>query len=154
MKFEQVAVKAGVKNNVAVEPFDFEQFKQSEQGKQAVQKNELENFQDEIDFYLKRIDKKKKDIERLERRLARAERKLKEAQEAERANKIKDLLEANKGKRVIIEDGLPFGESQMSALAEEIEVLYSNGSWVIGSPNNQWGVVLEYVGRIFIEAEI
>ena len=103
------------------------------------------------------LTRAKRNVRKLERALRVAERELKAAQEKERANKIKALLEANKGKRVIVEWSIFDDEADKvsSALAEEIEITLScNNNLAISCPKEHWGGLLEIVTRIYVEAEI
>lgn len=100
-----------------------------------------------------KLAKAKRNVSRLERELVRAERLEKEAKEAERAKRIKALLEANKGKRVIIEDNFPDEES-CSALAEDIAVIFQNRDWVISCRKEHWGLSMSVVTRVYVEVEI
>ena len=141
-------------NNSVVEPFDWDKYEGNQQDKAEAK---VSNLEDEINFYKKRIKLKKNDIKKLERNLRVAERKLKRAQEAQRAEKIKALLEANKGRKVIVEWSTFIDESDKtsSALAEEIEVTISlSNNSVIGCPKQHWAGVLEIVSRIYVEAEL
>lgn len=104
-----------------------------------------------------KLTKAKREVRRLERQLERAEKLEKEAKEAERAERIKALLEANKGKRVIIERSvyLSTEDKYESALAEEIKVFFNvNRCWVITIPNAKCGGAITSVKRIFVEEEI
>lgn len=141
-------------NNSAVESFDWDNYEDNQQDKAEAK---VSNLEDEINFYKKRIKLKQKDIKSLERNLRVAERHLKAAKEAQRAEKIKALLEANKGKRVVIEWSV-FNEEEdktSSALAEEIEVRYScNNNFVVGCTKEHWAGLLEIVARIYVEVEL
>lgn len=139
--------------NNSVEAFDWDKFDNSQEGKEMANKTKLEGLQDEIKYYNSLIQKKKRDISRLERQIKIAERKLKAEKEAQRAERIKALLKANKGKRVVIEwcANCPDDESFNAELAENI-VVENEGGWVISGP--EWAGLLQAVKRIYVEAEI
>lgn len=90
---------------------------------------------------------------RAEREVARLERKLKEAQEAEKVERIKAFLEANKGRRVVIE-----WEVDYNLFSDKADNIYfyadnKNDKYMCLSGKGH-SIPLCLIERIYVEAEI
>ena len=141
------------RSNSVAEPFDWDKFDQSKEGKEAAKQNKLENLKDEVKYYNTIISNRKKELKQAERALRVAKRQLKAAQEEERANKIKALLEANADKSILIYHS---ADDYLASLAKDVIVYFNaNNCWCVKrvGEGNQWEIALRAVERIYVEAE-